>query len=166
LTVDSLNRLSMRDAAAAFHSCCGSTRWIDAMLRSRPFDSADDVMAAADKAWEDTEPADWHEAFAHHPRIGEKKSAAEQSAIASGWSSEEQAGAAGAGEELARMNKQYEERFGHIYIVCASGRSAAEMLDMARRRMSNDRETELRVAAGEQHKITRLRLAKLLGETR
>ena len=122
-------------------------------------------MEAADRAWSTTGPDDWHEAFAHHPRIGEKKSAAEQNAQASEWSSEEQAGAAGASAELAQMNRAYEDRFGHIYIVCASGRTADELLAIARKRMNNDPETELRVAAAEQHMITRLRLEKLLGET-
>ena len=124
-------------------------------------------MEAADRAWSTTEPDDWHEAFAHHPRIGEtqKGPAANTDVRAANWSSEEQAGATGASAELAQMNRAYEDRFGHIYIVCASGRTADELLAIARERMNNNPETELRVAAAEQHMITRLRLEKLLGET-
>ena len=110
--------------------------------------------------------SDWLEAFSHHPRIGESSSAAGGGATARGWSASEQASVASAGEEtrigLARLNHEYEQRFGFIYIVCATGRSAADLLDLARTRMHNDRDTELRIAAEEQRKITRLRLEKLL----
>jgi len=109
------------------------------------------------------------EAFDHHPRIGEKKAAVAQDAAGAAWSKEEQAKVAGADDrirgELARVNEEYERRFGYIYIVCASGKGADELLSIARGRLDNDPETELRVAAGEQRKIMQLRLAKLLETT-
>ena len=109
---------------------------------------------------------DWLEAFSQHPRIGESLPAAGGSTTARGWSATEQSGVAAAPEEtrigLARLNQEYEARFGFIYIVCATGRSASELLDFARKRIRNDRDAELRVAAEEQRKITRLRLEKLL----
>ncbi len=135
------------------------------MIARRPFVSIDSVLEAADEAWSETEPEDWLEAFSHHPRIGESRAAALQGDLAAGWSKGEQASAAPTGntidEQLADINRRYEERFGYIYIVCATGKSAQELLEIAKDRISNDRETELRVAAEEQRKITQLRIRKL-----
>jgi OHCU decarboxylase len=134
------------------------------MVSRRPFFSRHAILQAAEDEWNSVGESDWLEAFSHHPRIGE--SAAGGGATARGWSASEQAGVSSAPEEtrigLARLNHEYEQRFGFIYIVCATGRSAAELLDLARSRMNNDRDTELRIAAEEQRKITRLRLEKLL----
>lgn len=139
------------------------------MVRGRPFKSIEDLLERSDATWRSTEAADWHEAFAHHPRIGERRSEATQSALAREWSGGEQTGMQQARstvqDELADVNRAYEERFGHIYIVCATGRTAGEMLTVAKERMRHDPATELRVAAEEQRKITQLRLRKLLGET-
>ena len=136
------------------------------MVNRRPFFSRDAVLHGADDEWSAMGEADWLEAFSHHPRLGEKASAAGESAAARGWSASEQSAVAAAGPEarigLARLNEDYERRFGFIYIVSAAGKSAGELLDLAHRRMENDRDTELRVAAEEQRKITRLRLEKLL----
>lgn len=127
------------------------------MLAQRPFGSADDLYSAAYNAWSQCGPEDWHEAFSHHPRIG---------ARVSGKEAQEQAGAQSASlsvkDQLADVNRRYEEKFGHIYIVCATGKTAEEMLAMARARLGNDAETELRIAAEEQRKIMQLRLRKLL----
>ena len=127
------------------------------MLRQRPFKSADEVFASAERIWNDLGREDWLEAFAAHPRIGEQKDA---------QSAQEQAGALAAGDEvkakLAGVNRAYEARFGWIYLVCATGKSAEEMLALAESRLHNDLETELRVAAAEQAKITKLRIEKLL----
>jgi OHCU decarboxylase len=137
------------------------------MLGCRPFESADELLAAADEAWRATEPEDWDEAFAHHPRIGQRQAAARVSATARGWSAREQRTAATAGAAasaaLADANQAYERRFGRIYIVCAAGRSAEEMLADIAVRMKNDPEREHAVAAEEQRKITRLRLLTLMG---
>lgn len=168
MTVDELNALSDSDASKLFRSCCGSSRWVNGMVAARPFDSAQSVMTTSDEVWDKAETADWHEAFSHHPRIGETTAAAAQTSRAASWSSSEQGAVSASSEtvqqKLAAANRQYESRFGHIYIVCATGKSADQMLVTARQRLSNDTETELRVAAGEQGKITRLRLERVLGD--
>ncbi|MEO8193684.1 MAG: 2-oxo-4-hydroxy-4-carboxy-5-ureidoimidazoline decarboxylase [Gemmatimonadales bacterium] len=167
LSVAELDALPESEAEEVFRFCCGSSQWIHGMIARRPFGSVERVLTAADSVWQETSPEDWHEAFTHHPRIGEKGAAKEQDTRASEWSEGEQAGvrtiSAEMGTELAEANRAYEERFGHIYIVCANGRSGEEMLAMARERLANDPQTELRVAAEQQRRITDLRLRKLLG---
>jgi len=137
-------------------TCCGSHEWMRRMLEARPYR---DVLATADEVWSSLTERDWLEAFAAHPRIGERK-------VEAKWASEEQSGAARANADtlaaLADVNQKYEDHFGYIYIVCATGKSADEMLAIARERLVNDPKTELRVAADEQRKITRLRLLKLV----
>ena len=161
-----LNRLSADEARTAFGRCCGSVRWVERMVEARPFSDAPHLFAAAEEAWNRLAPDDWREAFAHHPRIGDMDAPRARFASTREWARGEQAGALGAAEEvlnaLARENRAYEQRFGHVFIVCASGRTAAEMLDLLRERQGHDPSTELRVAAAEQAKITRLRLEKLL----
>lgn len=161
MTLDELNVLPDDALSDVLRRCCGSSTWIDGMVARRPFASLTDLLAASDAAWSTTSEGDWHEAFAHHPRIGDTR--------AKGWAEGEQSRVRDAGStvqnELVQANRDYEARFGHIYIVCATGKTAGEMLADARARMNNDPETELRVAAAEQHKITQLRLRKLLGET-
>lgn len=138
--------------------CCGSERWVAQMLAAAPFLSRAHLFGTAERLWWHLDQADWIQAFEAHPKIGAKK--------AGGWSASEQAGVAGAEQavldELAEQNAAYEERYGYIFIVCASGLSAAEMLDRLKARIDNTPENELRIAAGEQAKITRLRLQKLL----
>jgi len=166
LGVQRLNTLTPARAEAELRKCCGSSRWVRGMLARRPFASTGDVSSVAENVWGETGPDDWHEAFRAHPRIGESKAQAGQSDTEKRWSSQEQSGASSAAEEtrraLAEVNRAYEARFGFIYIVCASGKSADELLDIARKRLGNEPDDELRVAAGEQEKITRLRLEKLL----
>jgi 2-oxo-4-hydroxy-4-carboxy-5-ureidoimidazoline decarboxylase len=168
VTLAALNAAPLADATAAFERCCGARAWVDAMLASRPFADRAALHAAAERAWDDAGPEGWREAFAHHPRIGELAALRERFASTAGWAGREQAGAAAADdatlEAFAGANRDYEARFGHIFIVCATGRSAAEMLALLHARMANDPGTELRVAAGEQLAITRLRLDKLLEE--
>jgi len=136
------------------------------MVAGMPYASRDAVLVAADSVWSALAPDDWREAFTHHPRIGERAGAASQGTQAERWSADEQrdvsAADASVQGQLAAVNRAYEARFGFIYIVCASGRSADELLALAHARMQNDPETELRVAAEEQRRITRLRLEKLL----
>lgn len=156
------------EAAALLGSTCGASRWVDAMVARRPFGSRDALLSAADDIWLSTKPGDWHEAFSHHPRIGEVKSASPQDVRGAMWSLGEQAGvhvaSATVQDELAAVNRAYEARFGHIYIVYAAGRTAEEMLATARDRLDNDPEVELVNAAEELRKITRLRLLKLFGD--
>ena len=165
MTVDELNTLGHAELRGMLEACCGSSQWIDDMIARRPFGSVDAALEAADEVWNETGPEDWLEAFNHHPRIGETQAANLQGDLAAAWSKGEQAAAGKSDslieEQLADVNRRYEERFGYIYIVCATGRPAQELLAIAKDRMSNDRETELRVAAEEQRKITQLRLRKL-----
>lgn len=130
------------------------------MAARRPFQNVDDLYRAAEDVWWSLEGSDWLEAFAHHPRIGER---------AAGWAKGEQSGVADASADvrkaLTRRNRMYERRFGHVFLICATGRGATEMLANLDQRMDNDPATELRIAAGEQAKITRLRLDKLLSHS-
>lgn len=166
LTLARFNQLPAAAAAKHLRDCCGSSRWVEGMLSGRPFASVDALLAAADETWLATGTEDWNEAFAHHPRIGERKAAAAVSGSARDWSAAEQGTAARAGgaaqAALAEANQAYERRFGRIYIVCAAGRSAEELLTDVEARMKNDPERELAVAAEEQRKITRLRLEALI----
>ena len=138
------------------------------MTNARPFADSDALFRAADNLWWALSEEDWLEAFRSHPKIGEQKAVAVQSEQARNWSAQEQSGIHTAAIEtkaaLAAGNQKYEKRFGFIFIVCASGRSPEEMLNILNVRMQNDPGTELRVAAEEQRKITRLRLEKLLNQ--
>ena len=167
-SVNRLNGLSANNAEAEFLKCCGSERWARLMTEARPFEALDEVLTEADRVWWSLNEADWLEAFRAHPKIGEKKAAAAQSAEAQKWSAQEQSGVAQASAEtvsqLAERNREYEDRFGFIFIVCASGKSSEEMLAIINDRLRSDPDTELRTAAAEQSKITRLRLEKLLNQ--
>jgi OHCU decarboxylase len=164
--VNRLNELSADHAEEEFIKCCGSKRWARSMASGRPFNSIDDLLTKADSVWWSLSEEDWLEAFRAHPKIGEKKAAATQSEQARNWSAAEQSGMSNAAAEvtaaLAEGNREYEECFGFIYIVCATGRTPEEMLTILKARLQNDAATELRNAAKEQGKITRLRLEKLL----
>ena len=166
MTVAELNALDEARAAEELSRCCGASRWVRAMVSARPFRDLAAVYSAARAAWAVTGEKDWLEAFSRHPRIGGKDALRARFGATRAWSQGEQAAVAAADEEvldaLARGNADYESRFGFIFIVCATGKSAREMLDLLRSRLGNPRELELKVAAGEQEKITRLRLEKLL----
>ena len=159
MTLEELNALEPSRAEAEFRRCCGSARWAGAMTRARPFADVDAMIALGETIWASLAPADWLEAFAAHPRIGERRAV-------STWSSEEQDGMRQADqrtqEKLAALNVDYQERFGYIFIVCATGKSSGDMLAMLEARMSNDAPAELAVAAGEQRRIAALRLRKLV----
>lgn len=152
------------DAARAILTrACGSTRWVERMMARRPFANQARLLFAARVEWFGLTEADWLEAFSHHPRIGDRASLAARFPATHDLSAREQAGVGAAREEtldaLARANDDYVARFGFIFIVCATGKSAEEMLQLLRDRLSNDRATELRIAADEQAKITALRLS-------
>ncbi len=158
-----LNALPPPEAEAALLACCGSQSWARRMAEGRPYADASELIEVADRVWWSLAPADWREAFAAHPQIGAKKIEGEDQFQR--WSEQEQAGVASAETallaELAEANRTYAERFGFIFIVCATGKSAEEMLGLLRSRLGNDPETELYVAAEEQRKITGLRLGKI-----
>ncbi|ATB43816.1 hypothetical protein CYFUS_009296 [Cystobacter fuscus] len=161
-----LNGQPAEQAQVEFSRCCGSTRWAEAMTRARPFASEAALYERAEALWAQTGPEDWREAMTHHPRIGDVSRLREKFKATGAWSEQEQQGMRGAGEDviqaLADGNREYEARFGFIFLVCATGKSASEMLGLLRERMNNPPDQELRVAAGEQGKITRIRLEKLL----
>jgi len=167
LGVEGFDALPDHEAAVLLETCCGSSAWVQGMTVRRPFGTLSVLLDVADELWWSLLPDDWREAFDHHPRIGEQATIVAQSVQARGWSADEQRGATSASDDvrraLAEGNREYEHRFGHIYLVSAAGKSAEEMLALQRARMVNDAATELRVAAGEQAKITRLRLEKMFG---
>jgi allantoicase len=161
-----LDSLSPDEAREALQRCCGSTRWVDRLLASRPFGSPAGLASVARHAFAALERDDYLEAFSHHPAIGADFAALrEKFATTLSWSSGEQAGVTQADEatlmELAAANRAYQQRFGYLFIVCATGKTAAQMLTILRSRLENDSATELRIAALEQQKITYLRLEKL-----
>jgi len=135
------------------------------MLARRPFGSDDELRRAAHEVWTSLGPEDWKEAFSHHPKIGERNLNQARFAATRALSEREQAGVRDAGEDvlaqLVSANREYESRFGYIFIVCASGKSAAEMLALLRARLPNSPEKEIQIAAAEQEKIMALRLEQL-----
>jgi 2-oxo-4-hydroxy-4-carboxy-5-ureidoimidazoline decarboxylase len=155
------------EARAEFLRCCGSQHWAEAMAALRPFASETALFSAAERIWWELPHADWREAFAAHPQIGDVDQLRARFAATAAWSAHEQAGVAAASEEtlrrLAAGNRAYEERFGYIFIVCATGKSAAEMLALLEQRLLNSPEREWIIAADEQSRITRLRLERSEG---
>lgn len=168
LTLAELNALPVGEATRVLTECCGASAWVREMVSRRPFGSVSELLDASRKAWAATGPADWDEAFAHHPRIGESKPDADVGARAEGWSRSEQGGMVAATDEVRRQlaegHHEYERKFGRIFIVSASGKTAEELLDHLRRRLGNTPAEERSTAAREQGKITELRLSKLLSD--
>jgi 2-oxo-4-hydroxy-4-carboxy-5-ureidoimidazoline decarboxylase len=162
MNLAAVNAWTRAEAGEAFRRSCGSTRWAREMDWARPFDSEAAMLEAADRIWWALELTDWLEAFAAHPKIGSRGAPAPEHAATAAWSRAEQSGTEHAGadvlENLAEMNRRYETRFGYIFIVCATGKSAAEMLAAIESRLMNDPNDEIRCAALEQAKITRIRL--------
>ncbi len=160
-----LDTLDETEARGVLFQCCGSRRWVEQMLARRPFGSDEQLLTSVDEVWWGLTREDWLEAFAHHPRIGERLPPDRAAGQSARWASEEQAGAAVADsatlEALVEYNAAYEHRFGHVFLICATGLSAAAMLETLQARLENPADMELRIAAGEQAKITRLRLQKL-----
>jgi 2-oxo-4-hydroxy-4-carboxy-5-ureidoimidazoline decarboxylase len=162
-----LNALPELEARQLLERCCGARRWVDGMLMRRPFESAEALYAAAEEAWQPLGEADFLEAFSHHPEIGENLDELRRRFGATAALSQvEQAGAAQASvatlAALRAQNRAYRKRFGFSFIVCATGKSAPEMLARLEQRLPNERAAELAIAAAEQTKITRLRLEKLV----
>jgi 2-oxo-4-hydroxy-4-carboxy-5-ureidoimidazoline decarboxylase len=162
----SLNALSDETAREALMRCCGAQRWVSAMLARRPFQSTAALFDTARELWQALDREDYLEAFQHHPRIGDNLSElAKRFARTASMALREQAKVASADSDTLRVlrdeNQRYFERFGYIFIVCATGKTAQEMLDLLRERLSHDPASELAIAAEEQSKITALRLAQL-----
>jgi 2-oxo-4-hydroxy-4-carboxy-5-ureidoimidazoline decarboxylase len=161
------NQSDERSALDGLLACCAARRWAQSMVALRPFQAVETLSFSADEVWSTMEEPDWMEAFASHPRIGQRKAAPPPTQSAA-WSEQEQSGASSAANnvlaQLAAGNAAYEQRFGFTYIVCATRKSADEMLEILERRLANDRAAELREAAEQQRQITQIRLRKWLME--
>lgn len=167
MKLEEFNRLEEATMREELLKCCGSIRWANLMLQSYPFVSLEEIKKKATLIWyEQCTEEDWLEAFTYHPKIGDVKNLLEKFASTKEWTANEQSAIQKANtktiEELARGNKTYEDKFGFIFIVCATGKSAEEMLQLLKQRLSNSYEDEIKIAMEEQNKITHIRLEKLL----
>ena len=169
-TLTAWNAAEAQSALDAMLACCGARRWANGMVALRPIANIADLSTAADRIWSTMKEADWMEAFACHPRIGERplRRTVHASMKSAAWSQQEQSSANNAAERvlaaLEEGNLLYEQRFGFTYIVCATGKSAEEMLAILNRRLASDRAAELIEAAEQQRQITQIRLGKWLVE--
>lgn len=168
MNIEKINNATAEQAHRMFLQCCTSERWIESMVASRPYASVEALYWLADKYWRKLEEADYLQAFEGHPKIGDVNSLKEKYRHTKVLAAGEQSAVDGASDEvihsLADGNRAYEERFGFIFIICATGKSAEQMLALLEARLPNNRDTELRNAAEEQRKIFHIRLNKLLGE--
>lgn len=166
MTLHELNILPTEQRRAVLFKCCGCSAWVDKMLPFFPADDLVELLEDAEEQWWKCSEDDWKEAFAQHPRIGDIDSLHKKFASTARWAAAEQDGVQSADDTtlqaLARGNRQYEEKFGYIFIVCATGKSAGEMLSLLQSRLQNTPEVEIEIAADEQNKITKLRIEKLL----
>ncbi len=166
MTISQLNNLPSAQLKEELFKCCGSLTWVQKMINCFPIDDDATLYKKATEQWFDCKEQDWLEAFTHHPKIGDKASLKKKFASTAQWASGEQSGVDSASEEtinlLANGNEDYERKFGYIFIVCATGKSAGEMLALLQARLSNGPEQEIKIAMEEQNKITLIRLHKLL----
>ena len=157
--------LPIEQAEEVLLLCCGSQNWANKMAQLRPFQSLEEVQNTAVRIWESLQVQEWLEAFAHHPRIGDRQALAARFASTRNWSANEQVGVEKAEEDildrLASGNEKYSQRFGYVFLVCATGKSALEMLNLLEARINNSPEEELQIAQQEQQKIMLLRLDKM-----
>jgi len=167
--IHTINEMPSEEAQDAFEECCGSVRWASSLTRERPFMEAEDLHHAADRLWGRARDEDRLEAFSSHPKIGDIDSLRKK-LYRSDWALDEQDGTASASEQtlnaLSQGNAAYENRFGYIFIICATGKSADEMRQELERRLENDPIVEMREASEQQRQIMHVRLAKLLTELR
>jgi 2-oxo-4-hydroxy-4-carboxy-5-ureidoimidazoline decarboxylase len=166
MTLSELNHLPQAELAEALQKCCGSSAWVEQMCRIFPVPSAKALFEQAEQIWFSLSENDWREAFTHHPKIGDVNALREKFASTSAWAEGEQAAVKHTSQQvleaLAEGNEQYEQKFGYIFIVCATGKSAEEMLALLQARLPNEPTEEIMIAAREQSKITNIRLEKLL----
>ena len=160
------NGLELDEAANEILACCGSRAWAHALAARRPISDEAALLAASDQIWSDLSESDWMEGFRSHPRIGESSGTSSNPSQSAAWSGQEQSKVSLAGENikiaLAEGNRAYEQRFNRTFIVCATGKSAPEILEILQRRSQNDEPTELHEAAEQQRQITHIRLKKWL----
>jgi 2-oxo-4-hydroxy-4-carboxy-5-ureidoimidazoline decarboxylase len=157
--------MNIHISGSELFKCCGSSSWVSALEKQMPFQSIAELKSASDQIWFALSEADWKEAFSHHPKIGDTESLKKKFASTSHWAEGEQSGVQQANDkvllDLKNGNDAYEKKFGYIFIVCATGKSAEEMLQLLEDRIKNNPAEEIRIAAEEQNKITHLRLDKL-----
>ena len=168
MTLHEFNILPKDRLVEELTKCCGSQAWVNKMLAFIPADDMVELLEDAEEQWWKCTEADWKEAFSHHPKIGDSESNTPNFSGTGEWAADEQSAVKEAPpkilSELAEANKQYEDKFGYIFIICATGKSAAEILAFLQMRLQNSPEVEIEIAADEQNKITKLRIEKLLDE--
>lgn len=166
MTLHQINHLGKEELSKELYKCCGSATWVNNMLKYFPVEELIELLENSEEEWWKCSEADWKEAFAQHPRIGDLESIRKKFAATADWASSEQGGVQNAKEEtlkaLAEANKLYEEKFGYIFIICATGKSAEEIFASLQTRLQNSPEVEIDIAADEQLQILQLRLEKLL----
>lgn len=166
MSLHKLNEIKTEDRKELFSKCCGSDKWIEQMVSAGHFTSKEEMAEHSQSIWYSLDERDWLEAFKHHPKIGDMESLKRKFSATQDLAENEQSSVKEASPdiliELSKYNEDYEKKFGYIFIVCATGKSAEEMLSLIKERINNDPETEIRIAMEEQNKITKLRLEKLL----
>ena len=165
MTIQQFNHLTTHQAKEELFKCCGSSVWAEKLANKIPFNSTEELKKESDKIWNDCSDEDALEAFKHHPKIGDIKSLEKKFASTKQWASGEQAGVNEASQnilqDLANGNEEYEKKFGYIFIVCATGKTATEMLALLQQRLPNSLDKEMKIAMHEQNKITDIRIDKL-----
>jgi 2-oxo-4-hydroxy-4-carboxy-5-ureidoimidazoline decarboxylase len=166
MTLHEFNTLPKEQLIAELKKCCGSESWVQKMLPFVPAEDMVELLEDAEEQWWKCSKEDWLEAFSHHPRIGDIESLKKKLADTAAWAGEEQSGVQSASDDtlkaLADANREYEEKFGYIFIICATGKNAEEMLGVLQARLRHSPEEEIEIAADEQSKITKLRIEKML----
>ena len=166
MKLEDFNKQNQVKAGQDLFKCCGSTAWVNKTMENFPFNSIEDLKISSDRNWFSCKKEDWLEAFSHHPKIGDQSSADKKHSSTAEWAKQEQSAVNDAGQiilsELVKANQSYENKFGFIFIVCATGKTAAEMLKLLNDRINNEPDKELHIAINEQNKITHLRINKLL----
>jgi 2-oxo-4-hydroxy-4-carboxy-5-ureidoimidazoline decarboxylase len=169
MTIAEFDHFDVEEKKKLLQSCCGSTTWVNNMLAALPAEDLVDLLEMAEEQWYACHETDWREAFSHHPQIGDIDSLKEKFAGTAQWAEGEQSSIKQASEQtleqLAEGNQVYKERFGYIFIVFATGKSAEEMLHLLNQRLYNNPDVEIQIAMEEQLKITKQRLEKLFGIT-
>jgi 2-oxo-4-hydroxy-4-carboxy-5-ureidoimidazoline decarboxylase len=167
MTISEFDQLDIDNKKALLRQCCGAENWVNKVIAALPAEDLIDLQEIAEEQWYACTEQDWREAFTHHPKIGDLDSLREKYAATGHWTEGEQASVKQATEQtlrrLAEGNTAYEAKFGYIFIVCATGKTADEMLSMLNQRLHNSAEAEIQIAMEEQLKITKLRLEKLFG---
>jgi 2-oxo-4-hydroxy-4-carboxy-5-ureidoimidazoline decarboxylase len=165
MELEEFNSLSPADAMGEIKKCCGSTSWAAQIIDRRPYSYIADLKDRSDEIWQNCTGADALEAFSHHPKIGDLRQAEKKFPASAQWAGREQSGLTGADpdvlSDMVIYNREYEQKFGYIFIICATGLSGEEMLAALKSRINNDPDTELAIAKEEQNKITKLRIDKL-----